>query len=190
MVREDGHPGKSSRSRRNPEWHLFCEIVRACARTFHLTTGTFNLFVKDPTTITPERSGLGSTHRACRSRPSIADCFQRVCVLESSPPHRFVQPIGANLSNLPRSRAHCQAHAADYFAAVALLGSTFCRNPVQSGIRSSARLSRTLCAASCCFSSSGCAHAVSAFADFFSRRGGKGLYQTLKNLVGNPTGSY
>jgi len=36
---------------RKPEMALSCEITRTCARVIHLTTGTFNLIVKDRSTI-------------------------------------------------------------------------------------------------------------------------------------------
>ena len=55
---------------------LFCEITRTCARVIHLTTGTFNLIVKDRkqdppegTVFSPERSCTGATS-------SVLETFQ------------------------------------------------------------------------------------------------------------------
>jgi len=79
---------------------LSCEIARTWTRAIHLTTGTFNLVVKDRTSIPPERRGfspegfialssLRSTGRA--RRPS---------------PHKSVRP--RNLLKLLSARVNCQ----------------------------------------------------------------------------------
>jgi hypothetical protein len=62
----DSEPGSNSRLKpdvcrrkladrhhraRKPAMALSCEITRTCARVIHLTTGTFNLIVKDRSTI-------------------------------------------------------------------------------------------------------------------------------------------
>jgi hypothetical protein len=43
----DGWLADCHRRARKPAMDLSCEITRTCARVLHLTTGTFNLIVKD-----------------------------------------------------------------------------------------------------------------------------------------------
>ena len=94
----DSEPGSNSRLKpdvcrrkladrhhraRKPAMALSCEITRTCARVIHLTTGTFNLIVKDRSTIP-----LRGVH-------SVQNGVTQVRIRLSSKPFKHTTPFSA-----------------------------------------------------------------------------------------------
>ena len=61
---------------RKPEMALSCEITRTCARVIHLTTGTFNLIVKDRKQDPPEGTAFSPERNHTSANPSVLETFQ------------------------------------------------------------------------------------------------------------------
>ena len=87
----DSEPGSNSRLKpdvcrrkladrhlraRKPEMALSCEITRTCARVIHLTTGTFNLIVKDRKQAPPEGTVFSPERSHTSANPSVLETFQ------------------------------------------------------------------------------------------------------------------
>src|SRR6185312_3771031 len=85
--------------RNSPDGPDSCEITRAITLV-HLTTGTFNHFVKDPIALR-----LSGAFQVPQGNPwsssKLAVCF-------STPADMRPKPLQTNLSNLPRAAAFCQ----------------------------------------------------------------------------------
>lgn len=106
---------------------LSCEITRTCARVFHLTTGTFNLIVKDriafrlsgaPSVqngVTPMRIRLSSKpfkHNA-QSCCLSTHCAHRISTCFSQPGSYYQRELmERNRTRLPlEAQRHVSAHA-------------------------------------------------------------------------------
>src|SRR3954451_3632565 len=85
--------------------------------SFHLTTGTFNHFVKDPISTPPERRFSGTPAIAGAPRNLLSWRYRQSC-LYSIPNFRSglmpSQTPETNLSKLPRTAALCQCGYLEY----------------------------------------------------------------------------